>query len=242
MSSSENWNHVCLDTGDPFTCPKVSFPSLPSGLNMTRTLFRCFAAAEGRPVKHFTTFSFAQHRRSPRGTSACRYGMTADIRCVFTASPRLFAVDLWQRLAVASLTHLQLSSHSHRLVQSKSKAAALGFLLVSFSCSVEFCYSSLFGSCVSDHMLEVFTYKLLQKGFLALRPPADIRAIRGVFKHTVNNKIRDLSQTSSSMLSVYFSFPVCTLDFDIFFLTTRQSGEHLGLDWMTVAVYLHVVM
>lgn len=39
-------------------------------------------------------FSFAQHQLSRRDTSACHYGMTADIRCVFSASVHLFAVDL----------------------------------------------------------------------------------------------------------------------------------------------------
>lgn len=37
--------------------------------------------------------SFAQLRRSRRDTSACRYGMTADIRCVLAASLTLFAAD-----------------------------------------------------------------------------------------------------------------------------------------------------
>lgn len=132
--------------------------------------------------------SFAQHQRSQRDTLACHYGMTADIRYVFTTSPHLFAVDLWKRLAIAPLTHLQLSSHSYRMLLSKSAAAML-CLFLCFSCSVGFCHSSLFVNWahrrVRSHAGGFFYEPLLQKGSLALsglphRPRC--WALRAVFK------------------------------------------------------------
>lgn len=168
--------------------------------------------------------------------------MTADIRCVFTASPHLFAVDLWKRLAVTSPTHLQLSSHSHWAPLSKRAAAALCLLLVFFFMLRRILsVISLFGSCVHrcvrSHAWRFFFFSMgcLLKGLPGtLRPPAQTRcwAIRGVFKvHTVNNPTTNLPPTRHNNCSHSASASCLQTPLYIFLLHDlykRSHSKHRG--------------
>ena len=110
-------------------------------------LFGYLAAAEALravvTLLKMSDFSFAQHRRSLRDTSARHYGMTADTRCVFTASPRLFAIDLWKRNITDTPTVKLPPLLNVAAIKVRGSRALPFFFSCLFSCSVGFSHSSL---------------------------------------------------------------------------------------------------